>query len=659
MVKPSQCQYQRRSSGCRGDAVNAREINSSMNSDLPQRLADIAPDLKRILESEPHTPARYEASAIRRETVFVTMRDGIRLATDLYLPPDLPAPAIAVRTPYERTQFVEAIPLAQRGYVVITQDVRGTGESEPEHWDTYMYEGEDGIDLVEWVTQQPWFDGFLGSSGGSYIGCTQWGMALHPGMSAIAPEVAGLDVSHSSTPSFYMFVNAFSRSAGKGEDKVSIPFWELERQMLKETLAGGYFNEPLQLPLREALLEQYLNLRPLSPAERKRWLWEQYRTSAPAQRVELVKRVTGENSITLGSAVGAAFPHQIPSGLFRLPSAGTAELARSLHAPALIITSWYDWGNGDTLATWELLMREGSELVRSRSRLLIAPCAHTTPGYREGRESHPELDLVYRTGFGRSDRKGANMRDLLLRWYAAVREDTLDAWPVVTYYLMGANEWYTASAWPPPATRMCALYLGSNGTLTSESPRQPSNPDTYIYDPHDPTPTLGGSIVSYVYTPGSVDVSEVQRRADVLTYTTAVLERDLDVVGPLRVILYASSSAVDTDFSARLSDVFPDGRAIQLQSCTLRARYRNSDGEPELLEPGHIYRLEIDLWATANRFKAGHRLRLDISSADFPKFDRNSNRGGEPGEPITAQQSLYHDPKYPSHLLVSILGSPP
>jgi putative CocE/NonD family hydrolase len=143
----------------------------------------------------------------------------------------------------------------------------------------------------------------------------------------------------------------------------------------------------------------------------------------------------------------------------------------------------------------------------------------------------------------------------------------------------------------------------------------------------------------------------------VLTYTTAALDRDLDVVGPLRLILYASSSAVDTDFSARLSDVFPDGRAIQLQSCTLRARYRNPNGEPELLEPGRTYRFEIDLWATANRFKAGHRLRLDISSADFPKFDRNANRGGEPGEPTPAQQSIYHDPGRPSHLLASIMGS--
>jgi putative CocE/NonD family hydrolase len=153
-------------------------------------------------------------------------------------------------------------------------------------------------------------------------------------------------------------------------------------------------------------------------------------------------------------------------------------------------------------------------------------------------------------------------------------------------------------------------------------------------------------------------VSEVQERPDVVTYTSPVLQRDVDVVGPLRLVLYASSSAIDTDFSVRLSDVFPDGRAIQLQHTTLRTRYRDPSGEPVLLEPGEVYNFEIDLWATANRFGAGHRLRLDISSADFPKFDRHANRI-DPGPPIEAEQRIYHDPQHPSHLVVNVLGDTP
>jgi putative CocE/NonD family hydrolase len=166
---------------------------------------------------------------------------------------------------------------------------------------------------------------------------------------------------------------------------------------------------------------------------------------------------------------------------------------------------------------------------------------------------------------------------------------------------------------------------------------------------------VGGSIVSYLYPPGSVDVSQVQQRPDVLTYTTSPLEHDLDIVGPLRFVLYASSSAVDTDFAVRLSDVFPDGRVIQLQNGVQRARHRHVDGESRLMEPGRTYRFDIDMWATANRFHAGHKIRVDISSADFPKYDRNTNRGGRPGPPLAAEQTIHHSPDHPSHLLLPIL----
>jgi putative CocE/NonD family hydrolase len=321
---------------------------------------------------------------------------------------------------------------------------------------------------------------------------------------------------------------------------------------------------------------------------------------------------------------------------------------QSLRAPALMITGWYDWFLDDALATWQLLRRAAPHPVGWRSRLLITPSAHLMPGYQEGREEHPELDCVFRAH---------NIAGLLLRWYDTVREDAVESWPIVTYYLMGANQWCVASDWPPPEVRTVPYYLRSGGRLTMDPPRERTEPDRYTYDPQNPTPTVGGSVISFVYPTGGVDVSAAQRRSDVLTYTSEPLPHDLDVVGPLRTILFASSSAVDTDFLARLSDVFPDGRAIHLQNGLLRARYREPGGPPELLEPGRIYRLEIDLWATANRFKAGHRLRIDISSADFPRFERNANRAGEPGGPIAAQQRIYHDPDHPSQFLLPVLGA--
>jgi putative CocE/NonD family hydrolase len=251
----------------------------------------------------------------------------------------------------------------------------------------------------------------------------------------------------------------------------------------------------------------------------------------------------------------------------------------------------------------------------------------------------------------------SNMLEVLLHWYEAVRNDAINEWPVAVYYLMGANEWRTASGWPPPEAQNVTLHLNTSGALTLTSAPANTSPDIYAFDPKDPTLTVGGSIVSYIYTPGSVDVAEVQKRSDVLTYTTAPLDRDMDVVGPIRLILFASSSAIDTDFSARLSDVFPDGRAIQLQNGMLRARYRDDASHPRLLVPHRVYRLEIDMWATANRFRTGHRLRLDICSSDFPRFDRNSNLGGAPGVPTPAQQTIYHDDTRPSHLVLSVLPS--
>jgi uncharacterized protein len=618
----------------------------------PHTLAAAAPDLETLLMCPGGVPGRFALSDIRKVTVWVTMHDGVRLATDLYLPPSVPAPAVAARTPYGRANPKLAEPLtllAQHGYVGVAQDCRGTGDSEPDSWDYYIFEREDSLELVEWMTQQEWFNGFLAGCGGSYLGGTQWCMAMHPRMSTIIPEVCGLGViAHPARN--HTFVHAYARSVGKGSDKVPTGFDELERQTVEETLASGYFNEPLHTPFSRAILESYPVLRSLPSAEGKRWLFDHYSRQGGAERARLIKQALDCKAVTVVDveALTAVFGHQIGHDAHLIPNPRRVEVLQSLRAPALMITGWYDWFLDDALATWQLLRRAAPHRVSSRSRLLIAPSAHLMPGYHEGKAGHPELERVYRAH---------HIAGLLLRWYDAVRNDACQFWPIVTYYLMGANQWCVASDWPPPEVRTVPYYLGPRGALTRYPPRNRTEADRYTYDPQDPTPTVGGSLISYVYPTGGVDVSVSQRRSDVLTYTTQPLTHDLDVVGPLRMILYASSNAVDTDFLARLSDVFPDGRAIQLQSGLLRARYREPDGEPELLESGRIYRFEIDMWATANRFKAGHRLRIDISSADFPRFDRNANRGGEPGEPIAARQTIYHDPDHPSHVLVPVLAN--
>jgi predicted acyl esterase len=616
-----------------------------------RRLQEISPRLHRILTVGTESSPAHSPASLRVETVFVTMRDGVRLATDVYLPPTEQAPTVIVRTPYGRAadKFVAlAIALARRGYAAVLQDCRGTGDSEPNTWDYYMYEPEDGFDLVEWVRQRDWFDGFVGATGSSYAAQTQWCMAMHATMSAIVPEVSGLGIAVNSAH-LYMFLNAYARSVGKGANKISVPFTELEGVMLEETLAGGYFNEAMDPPLPASILDSYPELRQFVPAEARKEIWARYCALTCARRAEFVRRAFDAESVTIVEveALPSIFGYDVPHDAHTLPHVDKTQLCSSVRAPALMVTGWYDWGLNDALATWDMLTRHAQAEVSSRSRLLITPSAHNVPGYHEGMADHSELQHNHRT---------VNNIDLLLHWNAAIRERATDTWPRITYYLMGANEWRAADVWPPAEARSVEIFLHSQGRLSLQAPPEDSAVDRYIYDPREATPTAGGSIVSYVYPPGSVDVSEIQRRRDVLTYTTPLLQRDLDVVGPLTFILHASSSALDTDFVVRLSDVFPDRRAIQLQNGLLRARYRDSSGPPQPLQPGRAYRFVIDMWATANRFKAGHRLRIDISSADFPRFDRNSNRGGVQGPPMPAEQCIYHDAEHPSYLIASVLG---
>jgi uncharacterized protein len=613
----------------------------------PEPLADVAPDLAAVLAGTRPAARVWEPAQISLQTVLVPMRDGIRLATDVYRPPVSTAPAIAMRTPYGRAALRDVfVALACAGYAVVAQDCRGTGDSEPDHWEFYIWERADSLDLVSWVTGQDWYSGFLGAMGGSYVGGTQWAMAMHPQMSVIAPEVAGLGLAANTGMRFHMFSNAYAKTVGHGADKVPVDLNQMERDMVAETLATGYFNDPLLPPLRPGLLARFPHLAPLAPGDARRALWAAYCEAGSDDRVEIVRLALGVADITITDLdrLDSVFPHAVHIDAHMVPAVSAPGLCAGVRAPAFMITGWYDWCLDDALRTWELLAEHGRPEVRAASRLLITPSAHQAPGYHEGRETHPELDRTWRDDPA-----------LLAYWHDAVRTGSAADLPVVTYYLMGANQWCAAGEWPPARARRRELYLGPGGTLCWDTPPDWWEPDRYTYDPHDPTPTVGGSILSAVYPPGSVDVTELQLRTDVLTFTTEPLEDDLDVAGPLSMVLYANSTAVDTDFVARLSDVFPDGRAIQLQTGVVRGRYRDTEGDPALLEPGTIYRLEIGMAATANRFAAGHRLRVDVCSADFPKLERNANRGGQPGPPARAVQTIFHGPTYPSHLAVHVV----
>jgi putative CocE/NonD family hydrolase len=320
-----------------------------------------------------------------------------------------------------------------------------------------------------------------------------------------------------------------------------------------------------------------------------------------------------------------------------------------VQVPSFNIGGWYDIFLSDTIANFDAMRQQGRP-----SKLLIGPWSHTN--YRS-----PVGDLDF--GFA-SQASFINLQTdlnrLQLRWFDHWLKgvDTgILAEPPIRLFVMGANVWRDEQEWPLARAAATKFYLRSDGGLSQEPPGA-EQPDSYTYDPADPVPTHGGALLMAAqFQAGPLDQRRIEARPDVLAYTTAPLERDMEVTGPINVQLWACSSAPDTDFVARLVDVYPDGRAFNLTDGIIRARYR--DGLTEsFLEPGQPYAFNIDLWATSNVFKAGHRIRLQVTSSNFPRWDRNPNTGhpfGQDAELRTARQTILHDPEHPSHLLLPVV----
>jgi putative CocE/NonD family hydrolase len=321
--------------------------------------------------------------------------------------------------------------------------------------------------------------------------------------------------------------------------------------------------------------------------------------------------------------------------------------------PSLNMGGWYDIFLGDTIANYQCMRRQGAP-----ARLIIGPWSHSALG-----------GLVGERNFGTGAQASfLNLQmDLLglhLRWFdhwlKGIDSGLLQE-PPVKIFVMGANAWRDEADWPLARARSVPFYLHAGGRLGPDGPWDEA-PDVYMYDPQDPVLTRGGALLLTPEFPsGPYDQQAIEARPDVLTYTTDVLGQDLEVTGPIAVHLWAVSSALDTDFVARLCDVFPDGRSINLTDGIIRARYRNAAaGEaPSLLEPGQAYHYVIDLWATSNVFQAGHRIRLQITSSNFPRWDRNPNTGhpfGADAELVEAWQTILHDVEHPSHVLLPVVA---
>jgi putative CocE/NonD family hydrolase len=566
--------------------------------------------------------------------VMVPMRDGVHLATDVYGPADgAPAPVLLQRLPYGKDQgplIADVSAFVRAGYALVVQDTRGRYRSEGT-FTPFLDEAADGEDTLAWLTTQPWCNGEVGMVGNSYHGATQWmaAAARSPALRAIAPSVT--------SDSYY---DGWTYQGGALQLGFVL-FWTLGHlafaELSKRVSAGD--------ATAEALATMIDSIDGIDDAFRVLPL-----VDAPVPR-------------DLAGYYFDWLEHQTDDDFWR--ATAPRERYGQVTIPSLNIGGWYDCFLGGTLANYQGMKERGGSAVARRPRLIIGPWAH---GTNSGR--FPEASFGTRADAAVFSLASHQIRffDRYVRGLAADVDDE----PPVTLFVMGANVWREEADWPLPDTRFTAYYLHSrghaatangDGTLSVEPPAvEPC--DVYEYDPRDPVPTIGGQTflpgLRIGENSGPRDQRPVESRSDVLSFTTPELERDTEVTGPVELTLYAASSARDTDFTGKLVDVHPDGRAMILTEGILRARHRTAPAPPELLEPDMVYELHIDLWATANVFKAGHRIRLEVSSSNFPRFDRNTNTGGDIAtdgheDLVVATNRIYHDAARPSHVLLPLI----
>jgi putative CocE/NonD family hydrolase len=561
----------------------------------------------------------------------VPMRDGVRLAADVYRPATGRFPALLERTPYDkrRPTLVESGGyLARRGYAVVIQDVRGRFGSEGEFRFLSPREGPDGEDTLAWIARQPWCDGRVGTMGLSYSTATQQALAVlrPPWLRAQLLLDGGFDYSHRTV-----------RHSGAFEMGVMLPYLYRMARDSRELAADPTAAEEFEAAWA-GLREWLLTLR-----GRQGW--------PPAELPPGYARWYAD-LVTLANA----------GGYWDQPTVSLARhIDRYPDVPVLHETSWY--GHHVWAATTRF--NELRRRLRSPQRLLIGPWLH---GYDEfGRSWSGEVD------FGETAAL-PSLNELRLRWFdrwlKGVRNGVDDEPPIRLFVMGGGSgrrnaegrrehggRWRDEREWPLARTQWTRLYLHPGGALGAEPPVD-APPSRYTFDPHDPAPTIGGGtqnpLLPWFIQGGAFDQRPLAGRPDVLVFETGPLAEDMEVTGPLTVRLWISSSAPDTDFTAKLVDVYPDGFAMNLTDGIVRVRHTRA----EPLRAGEVHPLAIEPPATGNLFKAGHRLRLDISSSNFPHFDVNPNTGEPLGRATRLQAALntvWHDAARPSHVEVPVI----
>ncbi len=580
--------------------------------------------------------SRPQYQVVVEKDVPAKTRDGVVLHADVYRP-DAPGrfPVLLSRLPYNknlRPRPGDIDYFVERGYVVIMQDTRGRFASEGEEYYPLIWEGQDGYDAVEWAAGQPWSDGNVGTMGQSYLGATQYLLVptRPPHLKTVFPVSASADFDQS-----WIY-----HTGGAFELGWQIPYAilmardSIERQGLVEDLLPKLERELIEAPTPFA--------QPLSD--------QAYRRLPLMHWGELFKPVARYFADYLRHPEDGPYwwPVNVERQLF------------NVNVPIYHVTSWYDIFLQGGLANFCGLRQHGmTEEARTQQKLLIGPWAHLFPYTSPTSRGTGDID------FG--ENALIELHEIQLRWFdywlKGINTGIVEE-PPLKIFVMGENIWRDENEWPLARTRYTPYYLSSQGKANSLrgdgrlSPVGPSEEpsDRFVYDPNDPVPTCGGNTL--IIPMGVQDQRKVEQRQDVLVYTSEPLSTPLEVTGPVVVKLFAATNAPDTDFTAKLVDVRPDGYAQNLADGILRARYRESRYRPSFLTSSQVYELSIDLWATSHVFLPGHSIRVEISSSNFPRFDRNLNTGEDQATGTRyqlAEQTVFHDQRYPSHILLPVI----
>ncbi len=606
-----------------------------------------------------------QSLAVVERRVMIPMKDGVRLATDIYRPRDAAGkvPIVFVKTPYnfnfwdvrngvpaDMSTILAAI---KRGYAWVGQNERGHFFSEG-NYDILGAPITDGYETIEWLTKQPWSNGKLGTTGCSSTAEWQPAVAsLHP------PGFAAMNV----------------QGFGAGVGKVG-PYWEQGNwyrggamQMLFITWIHGQQNQVRPMFPRNTsqadliAASRLFDLAPRMPPVS----WEKALSHLPTQ--DILKSVDGPRGIfadRMPIETGGMMMQRTPNDS-AWTKGGLWHETMPLNIPGLWFMSWYDVSVGPNLEMFNHVRKTAKGGVADQQWAVIAPVAHcsytratenTIVGERSMGDARLDYNEIVYSFFDKFLKGESNTR--------------LDQMPKVTYFTMGSNKWQTADAWPPPGAQPITFYLSSGGAANSltgdgalgAAPPDADTPDRFVYDPMNPVPSYGGNVccTGNAIQAGAFDQRKMETRSDILVYTSEPFKEGVEMSGPITPTLYVSSDARDTDFTVKVLDVYPDGRAYNLDESIQRMRYRDGYDKPlAWMEKDKVYKVTLQPLTTSNYFEAGHRLRIEVSSSNFPRFDRNLNTGGnnyDEVKGVVARNAVHHSKQYPSSLTITVVRKP-